>query len=94
MFATAPFALLHGSASMESEAACQELGDAIIGLCNEHAQHSLTEYDLEEIGYARLILHPNGQVTYFSRSSCAPPRSRTYSILPTSVGIGPIRSKQ
>ena len=55
------------NASMESEAACQELGDAIIGLCNEHAQHSLTEYELEEIGYARLILHPNGQVTYFEK---------------------------
>ena len=58
-------------ASMESEAACQELGDAIIGLCNEHAQHSLTEYELEEIGYARLILHPNGQVTYFEKLLCS-----------------------
>ena len=40
-------------ASMESEAACQELGDAIIGLCNEHAQHSLTEYELDEIGFSK-----------------------------------------
>ena len=59
------------SASMESEAACQELGDAIIGLCNEHAQHSLSKYELDEIGYARLILHPNGQVTYFEKLLCS-----------------------
>ena len=77
-------------ASMESEAACQELGDAIIGLCNEHAQHSLTEYELEEIASS---CTPMGR-SPISRSSYAPPRSRTYSILPTSVGIGPIRSRR
>ena len=58
-------------ASMTSKAACQELGDAIIGLCNEHAQASLADYELEEIGYARLILHPNGQVTYFEKLLCS-----------------------
>ena len=59
------------NASMESEAACQELGNAIIGLCNEHAQASLADYELEEIGYARLILHPDGQVNYFEKLLCS-----------------------
>ena len=58
-------------ASMTSKAACQELGDAVIGLCNEHAQASLGDYELEEIGYARLILHPDGQVTYFEKLLCS-----------------------
>lgn len=57
--------------SKASPAACQELGDAIIALCNEHAQRSLTDYDLREIGYVRLILHDTGAVTYFERSLCS-----------------------
>ena len=48
-------------ASRRSAAACQELGDAIINLCNEHAQQSLTAYNLEELGYARLIVHNRGE---------------------------------
>ena len=58
-------------ASIDSDAACQELGDAIIDLCNEHAQRSLADYDLQEIGYARLILHDRGAVTYFEKSLCS-----------------------
>ena len=58
-------------ASKESDAACQELGHAIIGFCNEHARRSLADYDLEEVGYVRLILHDNGLVTYFERSLCS-----------------------
>lgn len=48
----------------------QELGDAIIEFCNEHARQSLETYQLEEIGYARLIINPGGQVTYFERLLC------------------------
>ena len=58
-------------ASINSDAACQELGDAIIGFCNEHAQRSLADYDLQEIGYARLILHDCSSVTYFEKSLCS-----------------------
>ena len=58
-------------ASIESAAARQELGDAIIGLCNEHARRSLAVYDLQEIGYARLILHRRGAVTYFETFLCS-----------------------
>lgn len=39
------------NASMTSPAACQELGDAVIGMCNEHARRSLADYDLRRIGY-------------------------------------------
>ena len=58
----------HGArrrASLKSEAARQELGNTIINFCNEHAQRSLADYGLQEIGYARLILHGDGKVTYF-----------------------------
>ena len=59
------------AASRESDAACQELGDAIIKLCNEHAESSLERYGLREIGYARLILHERRRVTYFEKSLCS-----------------------
>lgn len=53
--------------SEASPAAVQALGDAIIDFCNKHAQASLLHYNLHEIGYSRLILHPNGTATYFER---------------------------
>ena len=55
------------SASRKSEAGLQELGDAIMKFCNAHVQLSLDTYNLEQIGYARLIVHDDGQVTYFER---------------------------
>ena len=58
-------------ASLRSATACQELGDAIIHLCNEHARSSLAQYDLREIGYARLILHEDRKVTYFEKDLCS-----------------------
>lgn len=57
--------------SLKSDAACQELGNSIIDFCNEHAQRSLADYGLQEIGYARLILHKQGKVTYFEKSLCS-----------------------
>lgn len=53
-----------------SPAGAQALGDAIIAFCNAHAQHSLQLYDLDEIGYSRLIVHENGTVTYFEKLLC------------------------
>lgn len=56
--------------SKKSDAGCQALGNAIIEFCNEHARQSLRNYSLEAIGYARLILFPDGTVRYFERSLC------------------------
>ena len=56
--------------SRKSSDGTQALGDAIIAFCNAHAQHSLQHYDLDEIGYSRLIVHADGRVTYFERLLC------------------------
>lgn len=55
------------SASRKSKGGLQALGDAIIDFCNAHVQASLDTYELEQIGYCRLIVHADGQVTYFER---------------------------
>lgn len=54
-------------ASKQSDAGLQILGDAIIEFCNEHFRASVEKHNLDKIGYARLIVHENGQVTYFER---------------------------
>jgi hypothetical protein len=56
--------------SRKDPAGLQKLGDFIIEFCNHHAQESLNLYGLDQIGYARLILHKNGQVTYFEKILC------------------------
>lgn len=53
--------------SYTSTAGSQSLGNAIIEFCNAHVIASLDRYDLNEIGYARLIVHANGEVTYFEK---------------------------
>jgi hypothetical protein len=53
--------------SRKSKKGLQELGDAIIDFCNDHVQASLTTYELEQIGYARLVVHDDGKVVYFER---------------------------
>jgi hypothetical protein len=53
--------------SWKSAQAAQLLGDKIIEFCNESAAHSLEKYKLSEIGYLRLIMHPDGTATYFER---------------------------
>ena len=58
------------AASRKSDAGLQALGDAVLDFCNDHAVESLEKYDLSEIGYARLVLHPNQTVTYFERKLC------------------------
>ncbi len=56
--------------SRESDEGLQKLGDAILHFCNEHAEESMKTYNLDRIGYARLIVHKNGEVTYFERQLC------------------------
>jgi len=57
-------------ASQQTSQGCQELGNAIIKFCNDHAQHSLDFYELDQIGYSRLILHKNNKATYFEKKLC------------------------
>lgn len=55
------------TASFESEEARQALGDAILNYCNDHAKASLDKYQLEQIGYVRLINYGT-QFRYFERA--------------------------
>lgn len=57
-------------ASKQSEAGLQALGDEIINFCNAHALESLEKYELNEIGFARLIVHGNGKLSYYERLLC------------------------
>lgn len=56
--------------AQRSQKGAQALGDAILAFCNDHARHSLGRYDLDAIGYARLIASPGGDVRYFERLLC------------------------
>jgi hypothetical protein len=58
------------AASEKSNKGLQALGDAIIAFCNQHAEESMTTYGLSEIGYARLVIHKNGEAKYFERLLC------------------------
>ena len=59
------------SQSFKSKRGLQELGDAIIDFCNDHASASMDRYSLEQIRYARLVLHRReGRVDYFERLLC------------------------
>ncbi|BCM92936.1 hypothetical protein IAD21_04820 [Abditibacteriota bacterium] len=54
-----------------SERGMQNLGDEILHFCNSHARHSMELYNLEKIGYARLILDDSQKtLTYFERELC------------------------
>lgn len=56
--------------SQRSPAGRQELGNAIINFCNQHALESLESYRLDQIGYARLLIRDDGSITYFERLLC------------------------
>lgn len=62
-----------------SNESVQNLGNTIIKFCNDHALESLNVYDLEEIGYARLIVHSNGNITYFERVLCTKENPKIFS---------------
>lgn len=57
-------------ASRNSPEGLQNLGDAIIKFCNDHASESMNDYGLDEIGYSRLIVHKNGALTYYEKILC------------------------
>lgn len=57
--------------SRAGTAGCQALGNAIIAFCNDHAVKSLAEYNLDEIGLARLHVDDNGDALYFERLLCS-----------------------
>lgn len=59
------------AASRQRAEGLQALGNAIIDFCNHHAQESMTLYDLDEIGYARLIVHKDASLTYYERLLCS-----------------------
>jgi len=50
-----------------SKAAAQKVGAELIEFCNEHAVESLHKFNLDEIGYSRLIVRNNNVATYFER---------------------------
>lgn len=56
--------------SRDSVDGCQALGDEIINFCNAHVQESIELYNLNEVGYCRLIIFDNGDVCYFERLLC------------------------
>lgn len=58
--------------SLTSDEACQELGRRIIDFCNSHAIESLERYQLEAIGYARLIAFDNRSMLYFEKLLITP----------------------
>lgn len=53
-----------------SEAGLQNLGNAIIDFCNQHAAESINLYGLSSIGYSRLIVHDNFRAMYFEKVLC------------------------
>ena len=52
--------------SRKSEEGLKILGEAIVDFCNNHAIESMRKYDLEQIGYIRIIVFPD-KVQYFER---------------------------
>lgn len=58
------------SDSRKNNKGLQHLGNAIIEFCNEHARQSMKIYNLNKIGYSRLIINPRGNITYFERLLC------------------------
>lgn len=59
------------AASRSSVERLQHLGDTIIAFCNEHALASMKIYNLRQIGYARLIVFPDGKAHYFEKTLCS-----------------------
>lgn len=53
--------------SENSDDGARELGKAIIDFCNAAIIRAFDEYNIDVIGYARLIVHPDATATYFER---------------------------
>lgn len=56
--------------SLKSNEALSILGNEIIRFCNDHAKESMSLYNLDAIGYSRLIVHKNNKISYFERLLC------------------------
>lgn len=59
------------AASQKGEVGCQALGDEIIRFCNAHAHASMDKYNLDAIGFSRLIVEDSGDIRYFERELCS-----------------------
>lgn len=57
------------SESFKSDEALSTLGNSIIDFCNEHARESILRYNLDAIGYSRLIVNGD-EIYYFERLLC------------------------
>ncbi|MGP9833374.1 hypothetical protein [Marinobacter sp. NSM] len=64
--------------SRKSVDALQDLGNRIIRFCNEHAEHSIQKYALDEIGFSRLVVHSDGRITYYERLLCTADDPRVF----------------
>lgn len=56
--------------SKKSQQGLQNLGNAIINFCNEHAKQSIKDYGLETIYYSRLVVFEDGRIKYIERKLC------------------------
>lgn len=56
--------------SFKSSKNIQFLGDSIIDFCNKNAEQSILDFNLDKLGFSRVIFHPNGTLTYFERLLC------------------------
>lgn len=65
--------------SEKSARGAQKLGATIIDFCNDHAEKSLRFYELDEIGYARLIMFDDHTAIYFERVVCTRERPAIFS---------------
>lgn len=67
------------SQSYKSKRGLQELGNAIIDFCNDHAAASIDRYSLDRIGYVRLVVHQKeSRVDYFERQLCTESDPRVF----------------
>lgn len=60
------------SQSEQTEDGLKHLGGDILKYCNDHIWNTgFLKYNLEHIGYIRLIVFPNGRLRYFERYLCS-----------------------
>ena len=59
------------SGAVGADPATEELGNTIIDFCNAHVMQSIEKYDLNEVGYVRLIQKNDGSMLYFERQLCS-----------------------
>ncbi len=60
---------------------CQKLGDLIISFCNNHITESMNKYNLNSVGYSRLVLYKNNTAIYFERELCNSKNSNLFNAI-------------